>query len=183
MADIETTTDLQERAETTQSEAAPQADTQPAEPAADQPPQPEAKPEAEDDKKDPPAAEDQPEDQEAEKPEEPKPEDPKPEEPKSEEGKAPDTAELTARLVDAELRAAAAAANIRADRIPYAVRLADKAKAEGAPDLTAYAADQIAQIVKDLPELVTAVGGTGSAGDFARKPSAKKDAFQQGLEG
>lgn len=93
--------------------------------------------------------------------------------------KAPDAAALTGRLLDAELRAAAALAGVPAAKIPYAVRLADKDKAAGAEDLSAYAAEQIKQIVQDLPELAAAVNGTGSAGDHARKTETAEEAARR----
>lgn len=89
--------------------------------------------------------------------------------------KAPDAAALQGKLLDAELRAAAALAGVPAAKIPYAIRLADKEKAAGAEDLSAFAAEQIKQIVQDLPELAAAVNGTGSAGDHARKTETAEE--------
>lgn len=102
---------------------------------------------------------------------------------KTEKDKASKAAEPDARVVDAELRAAAALAGIPAERIPYAVRLADRTKASEAEDTAAWAEAQIKQIVQDLPELARQANGTGSAGERARQSTAKKDPFLQGLEG
>lgn len=93
--------------------------------------------------------------------------------------KAPDAAALQGKLLDAELRAAAALAGVPAAKIPYAIRLADKEKAAGAEDLSAFAAEQIKQIVQDLPELAAAVNGTGSAGDHARKTETAEEAARR----
>lgn len=117
---------------------------------------------------------------------EPEPEpDPAPEpesEPEPEpEAALPNVQELIDRTLNAELRAAAALAGIPAIRIPYAMQMAKRSTAAGVEDLTKWADEQIAQIVRDIPELVRKPAGTGSAGDMIRKTPAKVDAFEKGL--
>lgn len=88
-------------------------------------------------------------------------------------------ADIAAKLADAELRAAAALAGIPAERIPYAVRMADASKVVDAKS----AGEQIAAIVKDVPELKQQPQATGSAGNFPRKTAETKVPFLQGLQG
>lgn len=95
---------------------------------------------------------------------------------------APDIGALQAQVLDAELRAAAAVAGVPANKLAYVTRLADRSQAEGA-DPAEYAAAQIKQILTDFPELAQQPGGTGSAGNYARKQEPTKDPFLQGFGG
>lgn len=143
----------------------------PEKPAQDNAPQPAAEPDREAEK---PAVPDKPE-TEVQEPAAPVPE---AEKPKAEE--APDLAALNARMLDAELRAAAALAGIPANKIPHAVRMADRDKAADAQDLTQFATEQIQQIIRDIPELGQQPAATGSAGNHARTDA--KDPFIKGFE-
>lgn len=91
----------------------------------------------------------------------------------------PEKDDTAAKLADAELRAAAALAGIPAARIPYAVRMANAGKVTDAKT----AADEIATIVRDVPELKQQAQGTGSAGNFARKDATKDPDTQAILDG
>jgi len=95
--------------------------------------------------------------------------------------KTPDIEALQARVLDAELRAAAAVAGVPANRLAYVARLADTGQAKGA-DPAEYAKDQIKRILSDFPELVQQPSGTGSAGNHARAQEQKKDPFIKGME-
>lgn len=130
-----------------------------------------------------PAAEEKPAAQAAQQPDEAEPtaegqaEQPAKEEKEEEKGTAqPDPA---AKLADAELRAAAALAGIPAARIPYAVRMADAGKVTDA----ASAAQQIAAIVRDVPELKQQAQGTGSGGNFARRTLTAEEKARQDFAG
>lgn len=122
--------------------------------------------------------------------EEPKQEEPAKEadpEPAKEEAaakeEASDDAALKNQLLDAELRAAAALAGVPANRIAYAVRLADRAAAEQATDLSAFATQQMQQIIRDVPELHQPPTGTGSAGNRARQEPGMRPEDKAILDG
>ncbi|MDO4837900.1 MAG: hypothetical protein Q4B32_05855 [Clostridia bacterium] len=88
---------------------------------------------------------------------------------------------LTKRAAEAELKAAAALAGIPADKLPYALRMCDQAAlcAQDA-DMTALAKEQIAAVLRDVPELMGHAGSLpGSLGDHKRTgaaPSAEDEA-------
>lgn len=88
---------------------------------------------------------------------------------------------LTKRAAEAELKAAAALAGIPADKLPYALRMCDQAAlcAQDA-DMTALAKEQIAAVLRDVPELMGHGGSLpGSLGDHKRtgaSPSAEDEA-------
>lgn len=105
------------------------------------------------------------------------------EKPEGEAAGAPDKAALEARVLSAELRAAAALAGVPAAKIPHLVRMADLEAAKDAKDLAAFAAAQVQAILKDVPELGAQAAGTGSAGNHARKQEPTKDPFLKGFGG
>lgn len=88
---------------------------------------------------------------------------------------------LTQRAAEAELRAAAALSGVPADKLPYALRMCDRAAlcAQGA-DMAALAREQIAAVLRDVPELAGRGGSLpGSLGDHKRTgaaPSAEDEA-------
>ncbi len=97
----------------------------------------------------------------------------KPETPRQE-MKADDPAQamaaLTGQAAEAELRAAAALAGVPGEKLPYALRMCDRAAlcAQGA-DMTALAKEQIAAVLRDVPELAGRGGSLpGSLGDHKR---------------
>ena len=79
-----------------------------------------------------------------------------------------------AALIDSELRAAAALAGVPRERLPYMLRMADRAgmDAEGA-DLSALAEAAVAQVLSDVPGL--GGGGTGSPASPPRIPAPDPD--------
>ena len=94
--------------------------------------------------------------------------------PAAEESAAPAAADATdadalnTRLVDAELRAAAALAGVPAAKLPYVVRMADKAGLAG-DDLSGAAAKAVAAVLAAVPELGgSAAVPLGSMGDHRR---------------
>ena len=83
------------------------------------------------------------------------------------------------------VRAAAVEAGIKAERVDYAVRLADLS---GIDILAADAQEKIAtaigKVLADVPELKGTVGvGTGSLGNHARQSTKTLDAFERGFLG
>lgn len=100
---------------------------------------------------------------------------------KAREAPAPDADALQARVIEAELRAAAAVAGVPANKLAYVTRLADRSQAGGA-DPAKYAAAQIKQILTDFPELAQQPAGTGGAGNHARNPEQGKDPFLKGMD-
>ena len=129
----------------------PTAEGAPADPPADLPAEEPADPPT-----DPPASPaEEPADPPTDPPAETTPETPPP---------APDAQALTQRLMDAELRAAAALAGVPAARIPYAVRMAQVAGAD-APDadMAKLCGDAIGRVLTDVPELRGGAGVTVGA--------------------
>lgn len=96
-------------------------------------------------------------------------------------------AQITAanqRALQAELRSAAALAGVSKERIPYVLRLADTAGIDlAAADADGKIASAIEKVLGDLPELRGGAVGTGSVGNFARKPTQPTDPFLVGLTG
>lgn len=88
---------------------------------------------------------------------------------------------LTQRAAEAELRAAAALSGVPAEKLPYALRMCDPAAlcAQGA-DMAALAREQVAAVLRDVPELAGRGGSLpGSLGDHKRvgaAPSAEDEA-------
>lgn len=87
---------------------------------------------------------------------------------------APDPAQalaaLTGQAAEAELRAAAALAGVPSEKLPYALRMCDRAALciQGA-DMAALAKEQIAAVLRDVPELAGRGGSLpGSLGDHKR---------------
>ena len=80
---------------------------------------------------------------------------------------APDAGVLTSRWAGAELRAAAAAAGVPAGKLAYVERMCDKAAlCKDGADMSAEAAAQVTQLLKDVPELIGgAAAPAGSMGD------------------
>lgn len=79
-----------------------------------------------------------------------------------------------ARLLDAELRSAAALAGVPKARIPYAVRMAETKGIDlNAEDAAEKIAAAMEKVLSDVPELRSSAGvGTGSVGNFARRTEA-----------
>lgn len=105
---------------------------------------------------------------------------------KTDETQQPDAAAQLAaanqRALQAELRGAAAIAGVPKERIPYVLRLADTSGIDlTADDADAKIAAAIDRVLSDLPELRGGAVGTGSAGNFARKPNQQLDPFLQGF--
>lgn len=122
----------------------------------------------------PPAEENPPAEQEAEKPAAEDPADLPAEEQPAEEP-APDIGALTQRLAQAELRAAAAAAGVPAAKLPYVAKLCETAPlCEKGADMGALAAEQVAKVLRDLPEL-GAAAAVGSLGDHRRLPAESEE--------
>jgi len=75
------------------------------------------------------------------------------------------------RIVRAEAKAQAAAAGIKADRLDYALRLADLSSIaigeDGQPDGVALKV-AIAQVAKDFPEILMGNGMSKAGGDFSK---------------
>lgn len=78
-------------------------------------------------------------------------------------------AALTQKAAEAELRAAAALAGIPAAKLPYALRMCDASAlcAEGA-DMGRLAREQIAAVMRDVPEMAGSRPMAGSLGDHKR---------------
>ncbi len=80
------------------------------------------------------------------------------------------------RILTAELRSAAALAGVAKERIPYVLKLADTASIDlDANDAGEKIEAAIDKVLADLPELRGGAGGTGSAGNFARKTGEAED--------
>lgn len=99
---------------------------------------------------------------------------------KPDEAQLPDAAAQLAaanqRALQAELRGAAAIAGVAKERIPYVLRLADTSGIDlSAADAETKIAAAIDKVLGDLPELRGGAVGTGSAGNFARKPASAED--------
>lgn len=97
------------------------------------------------------------------------------------ETQATDTEALKARVLDAELRAAAAVAGVPANRLAYVTRLADLSQAKDA-DPAEYAKSQIRQILSDFPELAHQPSGTGSAGNHQRAATSAENPEDQAIK-
>lgn len=82
---------------------------------------------------------------------------------------AAQVAALTQKAAEAELRAAAALAGVPAGKLPYVLRMCDSSAlcAEGA-DMGQLAQEQIAAVIRDVPEMAGGRPVAGSLGDHKR---------------
>ena len=93
--------------------------------------------------------------------------------PKDEPSQATDSAAkmaaLTQKAAEAELRAAAALAGVPAGKLPYVLRMCDASAlcAEGA-DMGRLAREQIAAVIRDVPEMAGGRPVAGRLGDHKR---------------
>lgn len=77
---------------------------------------------------------------------------------------------MQAKLAETQLRSAAALAGVPKARIPYVMRMADVTGLDpSAADAAESYQKAVDKVLADVPEL-RAGAGTGSAGNFARKP-------------
>lgn len=90
---------------------------------------------------------------------------------------------MQVKLGEYQLRTAAALAGVAKERIPYVMRMADVAGLDpSAADAAERYQQAIDKVLEAVPEL-RGGAGTGSAGNFARKPVKEQDAFLTGLSG
>lgn len=105
----------------------------------------------------------------AEMAEAPVQEEPPKDEPTQTADPAAQVAALTQKAAEAELRAAAALAGVPAGKLPYVLRMCDSSAlcAEGA-DMGQLAQEQIADVIRDVPEMAGGRPVAGSLGDHKR---------------
>lgn len=107
--------------------------------------------------------------EDAEMAETPVQEEPPKEQPTQTADPAAQVAALMQKAAEAELRAAAALAGVPAGKLPYVLRMCDSSAlcAEGA-DMGQLAQEQIAAVIRDVPEMAGGKPVAGSLGDHKR---------------
>jgi len=107
--------------------------------------------------------------EDAEVAETPVQEEPPKDEPAQTADPAAQMAAMTQKAAEAELRAAAALAGVPAGKLPYVLRMCDASAlcAEGA-DMGRLAREQIAAVIRDVPEMAGGRPVAGSLGDHKR---------------
>lgn len=97
-------------------------------------------------------------------------------------------ANLSARLIEAEARAAALKMGVPEGRLKYALRLSGLADLDAeAEDLSRRVEEAVRLVIEELPELAYAQPGgeaggtTGSAGAFSRPGTPAMDGFARGF--